>query len=389
MRAAVLAIALWAPAAWGAASRVAIVKPAKRDARIEEASVRLGAELSAAGFEVIVLEAKRGVDARSQVERVALDPPPFATIAITRTPEGAAADVWVADRLSKKTVVRRIEQAELESEAPPRALAIRAVELLRASLLEVEADPSAKLPDDVSRWMRSAEPQPAPPPAPHPATPPPAPIGSAVVAPPVPPPTFQRPAALVPGPRTEVAPEAAPETEPYRLFGHATVTVAPGLLVGGLVDVAFVPTLRASAPLPLGFMVRGTLAGTVLENELVGVAGSASVRQDLVLFEVAHAFRDEEAIFVPLISLGVGAYHFGVRGRANAPYESLGEDSWSFSMSAGGGLALRVADPLAIVLETDLLLALPRVSVQIGPEMLGPHGVPLFHPTLGLVASLP
>lgn len=364
-------VLLWAVPLW-AASRVAIVKP--RDARDQEAIVRLEAELRAGGFEVTVLTAQRGMEPREQVESVQLDPPPFAIIAITRTATGAAADVWVADRLSKKTVVRRLESADQAS-----AMAIRAIELLRASLLEVEADPEAKLPEDVARWMREDDVQPQPQPQVQPQPQPvplmpPAPLPRVLV----PPPSLQRPPAFV-----------APAT-PERAVGYdsATVSVAPGLLVGALIDVAFVPTIRASVPLPRSFFVRATMLGTVIDNTLEAEAGTARVRQDLMLAEVGRGFGDADDLFVPLLSLGVGAYHLGARGHAEPPFDSLGGDVWSFAMTAGGGITLRLADPLALILEAHMVIVLPRANVRIGEETLGPHGLPLFLPTLGLLFSL-
>ena len=363
-------VLLWAVPLW-AASRVAIVKP--REARDQEAIVRLEAELRAGGFEVTVLTAQRGMAPREQVESVQLDPPPFAIIAITRTATGAAADVWVADRLSKKTVVRRLEP----SSEQPGAMAIRAIELLRASLLEVEADPEAKLPDDVARWMRADDAQPPPPPQPQlvPLTPP-APVPQVLV----PPPSLQRP------PPPSFAPPPSPE--PVVGYDSATVSIAPGLLVGALIDVAFAPTIRTSVPLPLHFFLRATLLGTVVDNTLEAEAGTASVRQDLMLAEVGRGFGEPDDLFVPLLSLGVGAYHLGARGRAEPPFDSLGGDAWSFAMTAGGGLTLRLADPLALILEAHMVIVLPRVSVKIGEETLGPHGLPLFLPTLGLLINL-
>ena len=56
---------------------------------------------------------------------------------MSRAANGAFADVWISDHVTGKTVVRRLEVG-----AGPNAtavLAIRALELLRASLLEIAA----------------------------------------------------------------------------------------------------------------------------------------------------------------------------------------------------------------------------------------------------------
>jgi hypothetical protein len=377
--------------ALAAGSRVAIVKPAARDATLDEASVRLGAELRAAGFEVVMLEARRGVQARQQVEQSALEPPPFATIAILRTAEGASADVWVADRLTDKTVVRRIEPRHVAAEAPARTLAIVAVELLRASLLEVERDPDAQLPEDVARWMRSesdAEPEPAVAPAPVPG----APLPPVAVAPPMVAPPMVAPSGVVPSPAPAAAiaprfPDAAAEP-PRAIHQTPAIGIAPGLLVGALVPVAFVPTLRASHPLPLSFFARLSIAATVIDATVEAPAGSAEVRQDLVLLEAGRSFGEAGDFLVPWLAVGAGAYHFGARGRAITPYQAVGEDAWAFAMEAGAGLGIRLLDRLAITIEADVLVAVPRVKVAIGPDVVGPHGAPLFFPTVGLLVGL-
>src|SRR5262249_41171750 len=59
---------------------------------------------------------------------------PIAIVGIFSEPERGVADVWVADRLTGKATVRHIEG---ESGRDPSVLAVRAVEVLRASLLEL------------------------------------------------------------------------------------------------------------------------------------------------------------------------------------------------------------------------------------------------------------
>jgi hypothetical protein len=143
-----------------ARSRVALVRSATTDRVLHEASTRLRAELLDAGFDVVEVDRAPG-DPRSEVEEAAPDASSFATVAMSRVANGAFADVWISDRVTGKTVVRRIEVG-----AGPNAtavLAIRALELLRASLLEVAAkpppsEPAVSAPADVVRWVAPALP---------------------------------------------------------------------------------------------------------------------------------------------------------------------------------------------------------------------------------------
>ena len=147
----------------GARSRVALVRSSSSDPVLREASTRVRAELIDAGFEVVEVDRAPG-DPRSEVEDAAPTTASFATVAMNRAPNGAFADVWISDHLTGKTVVRRIEVG-----AGPNAtavLAIRALELLRASLLEVAAkgppsEPPMAAPTDVMKWIAPALP-PAP-----------------------------------------------------------------------------------------------------------------------------------------------------------------------------------------------------------------------------------
>ena len=145
-----------------ARSQVALVRPATGDRLLREAGVRLRAELLDAGFEVIDVERAPG-DARSGVEGPTNADSSFATVAMNRAPSGAFADIWIGDRVTGKTVVRRLEVGEGANAT--NVLAIRALELLRASLLEVgtktaTAEPERSAPKDVMQWLEPALPRP-------------------------------------------------------------------------------------------------------------------------------------------------------------------------------------------------------------------------------------
>jgi hypothetical protein len=147
----------------GARSTVALVSSSSNDRVLREANTRLRAELLDAGFEVIEVDRAPG-DPRSEVEDAASDTMSFATVAMNRAGNRAFADVWISDHVTGKTVVRRLEVG-----AGPNTtaiLAIRPLELLRASLLEVAAkaspsEPPMSAPNDVVKWVAPALP-PAP-----------------------------------------------------------------------------------------------------------------------------------------------------------------------------------------------------------------------------------
>src|SRR5881394_1635787 len=101
------AVLILAPAARAEAARVVLVHDEHPDALELRTLTRLRAELAAAGFEVTEIARTKG-DGREAAEVEPFVGGVFATIAIA--PRSAdAVDVWVSDRITGKTMVRRVE----------------------------------------------------------------------------------------------------------------------------------------------------------------------------------------------------------------------------------------------------------------------------------------
>lgn len=117
---------------------VILVRPPSDRADLAEAPTRIRAELEAAGFAVETVDGDPSLEPREQLRQIerqsTRDPAPVATIVLADAAAGMAADIWVADRRGDKTTVRRIDIAATAQ--APSILAVRTVELLRASLLE-------------------------------------------------------------------------------------------------------------------------------------------------------------------------------------------------------------------------------------------------------------
>ena len=112
-------------------ARVALVRQAGVDAVAREVGTRLLAELSAAGFSVIVVGPDAGASEPSST---------VATINVVGAGDGAAPSVWITHHVSRRTRVLRIEIGATPESSTPAALAIRTVELLRAGLQDAHAD---------------------------------------------------------------------------------------------------------------------------------------------------------------------------------------------------------------------------------------------------------
>jgi hypothetical protein len=318
-----------------AAPLVVLVRPSPDNAQLDEAFVRLRAELSSAGFEVVIADGEAQADPRETIEQTLRERSPAATIGIF------GAELWIADRLTGKTVVRTLDAGETGGRRAPEVLAIRASELLRASLSELLFSPgetgpppvAAKPPPAVTHWVSEA---------------------------------------LEPGQKA------------FR-FGFEAGAAVLGSLEG--VPPAVTPLVRVRLALGKGFLVRATAAGLGTRPEVRSDVDTASIRQDLLLAELqARLFANKP--LRPLATIGVGAYRFGVEGNAAWPHSGL--DGWRFNPAAaiGLGLALRLHPHLELSFETHAIFVHPYPAVRFFDETVARAGRPTLFASLTLAGWL-
>jgi hypothetical protein len=113
--------------------RVAVVVPeAGAPSALAEVEQRTRAELEAAGFEVVVVVAPENAD----LNRISTEARALGALQIRRGGGGGRVTVHVVDRVTGKSSSRDLEESHTRE---PHRVALRAVELLYASLLELEA----------------------------------------------------------------------------------------------------------------------------------------------------------------------------------------------------------------------------------------------------------
>jgi hypothetical protein len=320
-------------------SRVAIVRTSASDRLLREASTRLRAELRDAGFDVVEVERAPG-DPREEVEQAEGTTDAFATVAMNRTTSGAAADIWISDHVTGKTVVRRLRVGAEPNAAA--VLAIRALELLRASLLEVAAPaPEAPVPGvapaDVMSWVEP------------------------------------------------MLPSRAPHlTGPFR----GTLLGAGALALHGLrgVGLAIGPTLRISHPVHGPLFARLSLAGPLVGPEITRAEGKASVRQEFAALDLGWA--SNAAPLGAFAWLGIGAFDLHVTGSATGPYRSKSEGVLSLLGMAGLGGVARASERVAFTAEVMVLGLVPQPVVVIANQDAGRAGAPSLGLSLGIVVVL-
>ena len=321
-----VAIALLAgpPRAGAAASRVVLLRSGSADALPRQAETLLAAELRASGFEVATRERAPGLELRADIEAAAAALRPIAVLAIAAA-DGAAAEIWLSDRVTGKLVIRRIDAGGDGDTAA--SLALRAVELLRGSLLEITFDRSPTAgnpaaPADVARFV----------------------------------------ATTAPGHRA--------------WFGEGL-----GVSLGGAVfatpsalGATYAPALRVSwggrgrLGLRLSLLGPGS-AGEASVRDGTALVGTARVHRELALVEALVAFR-RDAQVQPFVSLGAGVHHLRVTGVAGSPaFSERRGSSLAPALDGGAGLALRLGNRAALLLEVHLLGTQHPAEITVADQL--------------------
>jgi hypothetical protein len=317
-------------------SRVRLFRGNDVDAIVRQATIRLEAELQAAGFVVDWENAAAATDPRRALETGGA--PSFASIVILRSGAEAVADVWVVDHLSDKTLVRRVDAGAVPGTERARTLAIRAVELLRASLLELRQSsedtgqraPEKPMPADVAHWMA---------------------------------PTL-----------TTRPPLAGWSIE---LGAATTLTTGFGPTIGPSAWLS-----RAVAP---GWIVGARWAGPTYGPALRGAGATARLQQMMLLAELCRVIGHGRV--VPLLTAGAGAVESEATGQAGAPLQTHDVRGFSAALHASLGLHIGLGERVGLVVETGALLLAGARPVRIVGEDVGNASSWSWVSSLGLVTS--
>jgi hypothetical protein len=320
---------------------VLLLRPVPTNELLAETILRIKSELVAGGFEVAVADSEsvgEGRDLRALMERAGQGLAPSATIGIFGNLDPGPSELWIVDRITGKTVIRRLEVQATGDRRISEVLAIRTQELLRASLVELllEGDrptPAAAPPPQVQRWVKQA-----------------------VEAP------------------------LAPWTLALEV-GASTF--------GGWGGIG--PTLAPAARLRMAwgehFWGRLTGVGLGTRPTVQSAVGSASVSQNLLLLEGAVWLRPRRRVR-PLFSLGLGAERVAVDGKASqSDYQGLSNARWFAAGDVGAGVALRLRAHWEVLLEVHALFATPRPSVRFFDLEAARAGQPMLLAILTLAGG--
>jgi len=321
-------------------TNIVIVLPTSPTEATERAIHRLESELKSAGFAVQREDRSESATSTTSTTRghdlgCAGPEPVFSFVE-----EGA--ELWallcIRDRTTDKPIVWRVGIRSDARSDPEAALAIRAVEVLRANLVTG---------DSLGQAPTSIPPQPTASPdeisgSPH------------------------RETSLLAGAFGEVGIGA------LRGWPSLGPTVTPVLRIGyGSAD---------------GWAGRITFAGLGSSARLESSAGSAEVTHQAVVVDLVHAFMVTKWV-QPHVAIGAGFYHADVVGTAPAGYEAHSGSMLALLTDVEAGVAVRCSERLAITMGFGGFVSFPGLRVRLGDELVGGSGRPLLLASLGLSAS--
>ncbi|WP_437623013.1 hypothetical protein [Sorangium sp. So ce1151] len=367
-----------------AGTLVVLVRPPRPSEIVKETMTRLSAELRAVGFAVRVADGRPGVEGRAQVEgaagRAGGEDQPFATIAVLELDRerGAVADVWIADHVTEKTLVRRVELGGSGESSAASDLAVRSVELLRASLLELSAAQKRALSSDLARWLDVDRPLAAPAAPSAASTAPAAPLAAPtapLTAPAAPLAAPSAPSAARAGPpaapversaarpRPSAAPFTRAQRSPPAPAAGAMLSAGFGVLANGF-GAAPTPVFRAGFTPISALTVRVLFAPGIVPAVVSADAGDVKIRQTAVALDVSHTFV-ERAWVHPMLALGASVQQLKIDGEARVPFRSEHHAALAVGLTAGAGLGVRISRSLEAVAEIDAIVGTPEPVVTI------------------------
>jgi hypothetical protein len=304
---------------------VVLVEPANPASAMGEALVRIRGELVSAGFDVHIVSVqaaeKPDGESRTWLERLAVHRGADAVVAMIGEREPDSVEVWVVDKVTGKSVVRRVPFRPLSARAPE-TLAIQAIELLRASFVEIE----------LSVRGSPSEGAPAPPP--------------------------------------EVVRFVGMEGKSERVerlgieIGAAAVTGFDRL------GPAVMPVLRLNWAIRPWLLAHATTAGLGTRASVKDVVGSARVAQQFFALGVSYRFREGKRVR-PFLSLSSGLLHTSAEGETGSvEYEGQHPERWSLLFDGGLGLGLGLPDRWQLSLAAHAQMAQPYPAVRFADSVV-------------------
>jgi hypothetical protein len=325
-----LALLFWTVDAW--AANVILVQPPSPSPAMAEAIVRVRGELISEGFQVEVLDGPKGEQSLSWLEHLAAARKADAVVAMFGDETPDSVEVWVVDQVTDKTVVRRIP-LEPQPDHAPKTFAIHALELLRASFLEIGLRPT----------RRRGEAKSIPPATGH-----------------------------------------FVDSEAGRR-GRFGVAIGGAAVIGlGDVGPAILPVMRLSLAISPSLVAQLAMAGYGSQASVQDDVGSARVAEEFALLGTCYRFILGRHLR-PTVSLAAGVLHTRAEGEATSAYRGHDAALWSFLLDGGVGVGLALAGGFEVAFATHAQIADPYPAIRFARSVVATSARPslLFTLTIG------
>jgi hypothetical protein len=299
-----------------------------------EAIVRVRGELISEGFQVEVMEEVKGTESRGWLEQLAEAHKADAVVAVLGDETPDSVEVWVIDKVTEKTVVRRIP-FKPQSDLAPKTFAIHTLELLRASFLEIDLrlgsrpSESKSVPPEVTRFVENERPR----------------------------------------------------------GGRFGLEVGGAAVIGfGDVGPAILPVMRLGWAIRPSLVAQVTVAGFGSRSGVQNDLGSAQVAEEFAVLGARYHFQLGRHLR-PTLSLAAGALHTRVEAQAQAdlPYQGRDAALWSFLLDGGAGIGVALAEQFEITLAAHAQIADPYPAIRFARSVVATSTRPslLFILTIG------
>ena len=300
---------------------------------------RLRAELGLLGYPVIVDTtadaAPLGPDLLDELEGAG------AGAAIEIVLGDNRVDLWVADGATHKALARRLDLVAAPEQRDPRTIAIAAVELLRASLLEVAS---------------SEEPEPEPP----------------------------RPVEADPTDDPDLRPAPRPNPVERPVTGALSLAAVVGGSPGGFGVTTHVELAGRWVPLPR-FALRVSAWIPTVGNSVAVTDGRVRMFVGMAFVEPQLRLPGGAKWFHPELGLGLGAAVVGFEGIANEGLRSDTRILGGFAGHTHVGLGFTVMPRLWIRVDGYVGTVQPRPEIRSTTDAVeATWGLPFAHAALGL-----
>jgi hypothetical protein len=367
--------------------QVVLLLPAGGATVARRAMTRIREELVAGGFDISNVDPgprRDPVSLAAVMERQ--DEDAIAVIALVGDLEQPGAELWILDRVGASPEVRRIAVPALGRDQLPEVLAIRTIEVLKASALkrlldaQHEAKAAAKSeakPEEKAAARAVANPEAKAEAKPDDASAPEPPSAAAEPAPPSPP-AVTATAKVADAPRAPL---------PFGLeMGVSLLDSRDGP------GAAALPVVRARLHLYKALFARLTVAGLGTQPRVESTRagsriGSSSVAQSVGLAELGLAVRLAPS-WRAGFSVGGGVLYLRSDGEGVSPYHGLDEVKVVAAADAGGGLLADLSHQFSLALEVHALVAVPHPTLRFDDAETATIAYPAVLASLTMVAWL-